>query len=327
MHYTAVVKHYSSITFAGVLCLAVIAAFIVSNEQQEKQAKRLLSSSSITDQLEGIQLVKNAPFDILLNLLSPVLDSNNEVSYLAQKTLVTGAFKQERLKDLSTLKIDKELLEAAKWWETDPKIQTIPTVLIDSNISTSITHLAWFLGIEDAPTFSEMTELPINDSVGSVLLAVLSIEKFGTSVQVQELIKTWSRDYDLERRKAAILLGALVGSTTVPLQSQIEELNTLQTVCDEMSIELAWRTMHNEDGTINPEIALVGMLANKELFFPFLLDSVTEGLWAHPEHPIAIAFRFAPDISKRIPFELLQSEKTRTKWWSLFSCGLLLEER
>jgi hypothetical protein len=327
MHYTGVVKQYSSITFASVLCLSVIAAFIVSNEQQKKQTKRLLSSSSIKDQLDGIEQVKNEPLDFLIDLLSPFLESKNEASDLAQETLIAGAFKQERLKDLNNLNVNRELLEAAHWWKTKPKIQTIPKILVDQNVSAHITHLAWFLGIEDAPTFSMMTKLTKNGTGRSVLISVLTIEKFGTSVQIQDLIKTWSTDYDLDRRKAAILLGVLIGSTTEPIQSQIEELSTLQTVCLEMKIELVWRTMHNEDGTINPEIALVGMLANKDVFFPVLLDSVSDGLWAHPEDPIALAFHFAPEIANRIPFELLKGEKTRLKWWTLFSCGLLLEER
>ena len=52
-----------------------------------------------------------------------------------------------------------------------------------------------------------------------------------------------------------------------------------------------------------------------------------EDKWTHPEHAILIAESFKPNITNQISFELLKNTETRQKWWSLFACGLLQEER
>ncbi len=327
MHYTAIVKHSSLVSFVTTIIVASIIGYFIAQQQKDERIARLIASPAVIDQLEGIELAKDLPLEPLMKLLAPVAKMNNDAGVAAQLLLVKKAFSHHRLSELKTLAIDPELLEAAAWWDNLPKRQQFNSKTINTPIKTSINFLAWFLEIERPPTFDSLTTLPLKDRDGSVLLAVLAIDKVGTDSQIQELIKAWTTDYDIERNKAAVLLAALKNVKPNYQHSNNNELETMQTICKKQDHALAWRTLHNEDRTINPDIALSGMLANQTAFFPILIESATDGKWKHPEHPIAIAMRFAPEVTQLIPTDLLQNDETRTKWWSLFACGLLLEGR
>ncbi len=327
MRYTARVKHISRISLLCTILVAIIVGLWIAQQQNNSKIIRLLSSSAITDQLAGIELTKNASLDVLLPLLLPIVQNQNEASTAAQNALVARAFSEQRLQELHSTAIDKQLLEAAHWWNSNPTQKTINVVATDDAIVPSINYLSWYLGFEKPPPHDKMITLPIRDRDGSVLLAVLTIEKFSTRKQVNNLISNWMLDYDLDRNRAAVLLAALIDEVPTFPHTQNNSLAALQTVCISHDYILAWRTLHYEDGTINPDMALLGMILNQEKFFPILTKSAKENRWTHPEHPIMIASRFAKTVANRIPADLLQNEETRSKWWALFACGLLLEGR
>ncbi len=327
MHYTAIVKHVSFVSFITTIIIAAIAGFFIAQQQKDARVARLIASPTVTDQLAGIELAKDTTLEFLIPLLSPIVNKNNDAAVAAQNLLVTKAFSERRLSELEPLAIDPKLLEAATWWNNAPQQQQSNSITTDMPIKTSVNFLAWFLELEPPPTFDSLTALPMKDRDGSVLLAVLTIDKFGTGQQIQELIATWSSDYDLERNKAAVLLAALTNVKHTFQHSKNNDLATLQTICEEQDHTIAWRALHYEDGTINPDIALAGMLANQTALFPIMIETATNNKWKHPEHPIVLAIRFAPEVARKIPSDLLQNDETRTKWWSLFACGLLLEGR
>jgi hypothetical protein len=196
----------------------------------------------------------------------------------------------------------------------------------DTNLAPFINYLSWFMERNEPIPFTELIQVPLRDRDGSVLLGVLAIEKIGALEELQKLIAVWETDVDVERKKAALLLAGLIGEKT-SLDTNLNELAAIQEICNQGNYTLAWRTMHGEDGTVNPDLALAGMIANADRFFPVVIETAKENNWEHPEHPVVLAIRFAPDIANRIPQNLLQNDETRTKWWSLFSCGLLLEGR
>jgi hypothetical protein len=326
MHYTAFVKHASFLSFMSTIAIAVLAVFFIAKNQRVSQIQNLLSSPAITDKLAGINMTTDVPFETAIELLVPLLQDENEAAEAAQRALVVSACKHHNLPAIEHLGVDPALLDAATWWETDPKVQTTTKMPTDTSLAPSINHLAWFLERNESLPFSELIQIPLRDRDGSVLLGVLAIEKIGTLEELQELITLWATDVDVERNKAALLLAGLIGAKS-SVETHQNELTAIQEICNESNYTLAWRTMHEEDGTVNPDIALAGMLANADRFFPVVIESAEENKWEHPEHPIVLAIRFAPNIANRIPMHLLQNDETRTKWWSLFSCGLLLEGR
>ena len=78
---------------------------------------------------------------------------------------------------------------------------------------------------------------------------------------------------------------------------------------------------------IHPDIAPAGLIIDETRFMPILINPAQAELWIHPDHPIELARRFAPKVSALIPSALLSQEESRDKWWPLFACGLLQEER
>ena len=277
--------------------------------------------------MEGIELAKHLSFDKLAILFQEVLQENNAASTAAQESLVASAFSEHRIEELSSVEIEQELLDCVTWWSKKHDKQHIPILSIDASIGSPFNHISWLVGLSEKPTTSAVLETPLRDRDGSVLLGVLAIEQYVPHEQLHKLIQHWSSDYDIDRQKAAVFFAHMI-HVEFPFQESTDpELATIQAVLSESNYTLAWRALHNPDGTINPDIALAGMLANAEKFLPILIGSVKKNKWAHPEHPIMIALRFEPKIANEIPIELLQNSETRNKWWSLFTCGLLLERR
>ena len=158
------------------------------------------------------------------------------------------------------------------------------------------------------------------------MLAVLAIDNIGVQ-QMDPLVQVWSSDYDLERQKAAVLLSALSSSPLREIPTHNTSLATLQTIINDQNYQLAWRSMHNEDGTINPDIALAAMLVDQEKFLPVLIETARNHRWTHPDHPVVLARRFVPHVASKISSKYLKNDESRRKWWTLFACGLLVEER
>ena len=75
------------------------------------------------------------------------------------------------------------------------------------------------------------------------------------------------------------------------------------------------------------DIFLSGLIVDQVAFLQLLVESAQANLWQHPEHPVELARIFVPEITSVLPESLLLSSENRVKWWNLFACGLLIEER
>ena len=324
--YTATMRR--CIPMALMIALAVIAGVLVTNYQTNTRIEKLVHSTSVTDQIKGITLLSNASFDACLNTVAPLLQEHSDASIMANELLIKKAFREDRVQDLIGTDIDSELLQSAMWWETSrvqPQPFSIPTNI--QNPSPWVAKLqAYYEEGSGQIGYLELIRLPIRDRDGSVLLSVLAIHVLAPK-DIDQLLRTWEVDYDTEKQKAALLLSALRGLPIPKVASQDPTIRTIQTILHEKKPMLAWRTMHTEDGMINPDIALAGMIVDTNRFTPALIESAHNNQWVHPEHPILIASTFSSNIASQIPHELLVNNETRQKWWSLFACGLLHEER
>ncbi len=322
--YTANVKRL--LPFLLTISIAVIAGLFAANYQTQSDIHKLLASTATTDQLHGIELLKESTFDELLPLLETILESNTDASEMAQQLLVELAFKENRILDLQGVSIAPELYESALWWDTKRENPT-PLLNTISNPSPWIEKLlAWYPSMHRESTYPDLVSLPVRDRDGSVVLSVLAINELA-SHKSEALIQAWEKDYDLERQKAAVLLSAIQGLPTLDIKTQNESLATIQKIINENNYKLAWRALHKSDGTIDPDIALAAMIIDQERFMPILIKTAQHEQWSHPEHAVIIAKTFSKEIANQIPFALLENDKTRQKWWALFACGLLQEER
>ena len=334
--YTAAVKHLTTVSIVLTILAAISAAFFVTNRQSEyDHLNQLLHSDSITDNLAAIELLKLHSFENLLIRLKPILNTQSEASMKAQSVLVSSAFKENRIDDLDPQLIDKDLYDAALWWasenhQTDPQFESMSFqhISIDAEASPWIRRLAALqCKTITSSTQEDLISMSPHDRDGSVLLTVLAIDRHIPNVMLPPLIDTWANSYDLELQAASILLASLSGNTIPEISSSNSFLVTISTICTEKHGALGWRSIHLENGMIHPDIALAGLIVDESRFMPILIDSARAGLWIHPEHPIELARRFAPKVSALIPSALLDQEESRDKWWSLFACGLLQEQR
>ena len=330
-------KHVTTLSFVLTIIVAVIAAVFTTNRQRsDKQIQRLLNSSSITDNLFAMGQLEKIPFDRLLTYLEPVLGKQNDASAAAQSLLVSRAFKENRLHDLDPDAIEGDLYSSAMWWASYDNrqikqlndTQKFQRIAIDAQASPWIRRLAVLRcnNITNS-TLEDLISMAPHDRDGSVLLTVLAIDQHLPQEMFTPLIERWSNSYDLELQSAAILLAACAGHPipTVPTSSDL--LATIRTICIEEHTALAWRSLHREDGTINPDVALAGLIVDRDRFLPIVISTARAGFWSHPEHPVELARRFAPHVSELLPTTMLDQEGSRNKWWSLFACGLLKEQR
>ena len=334
--YTAAVKHLTMVSIVLTVLVAIGAAIFVTNRQAEDdRLAQLLHSDSITDNLAAIELLEHYSFENLLLRLKPILNTQSEASIKAQSMLVSRAFKEDRVDDLDPQHIDEDLYDAALWWasethQTDPQFDSITfqLIAIDAEASPWIRRLA-ALHCETitSSTQEDLISMAPHDRDGSVLLTVLAIERHIPNEMLPSLIDTWANSYDLELQASSILLASLSGNTIPEISSSNSFLATISTISTEKHGALAWRSIHLENGMIHPDIALTGLIVDESRFMPILIDSARAGMWVHPDHPIELARRFAPNVSALIPSALLDQEESRDKWWSLFACGLLQEQR
>jgi hypothetical protein len=334
--YTAVVKHLTTVSTVLTMLAAISAAIFVTNRQsKDDRLAQLLSSDSITDNLAAIELLKYHSFENLLLRLKPILNTHSEASMKAQSMLVSRAFKESCVDDLDPQHIDEDLYEAALWWasetqQTDSQFDSITFqhVAIDAEASPWIRRLAALhCKTITSSTQEDLISMSPQDRDGSVLLTVLAIDRHIPNVMLPSLIDKWAISYDLELQAASILLASLSGNTIPEISSSNAFLATISTICTEKKGTLVWRSIHLENGMIHPDIALAGLIVDESRCMPILIDSARAGLWVHPDHPIELARRFAPKVAALIPSALLDQEESRDKWWSLFACGLLQEQR
>lgn len=329
-------RHLSTFSFAITILLAVFAAAVTTNRQlQFKQLTQLLNSDSATDNLAAIKLSENYSFNQLRTSLLPILSKQNDASLAAQSLLVKSAFKEDRIHDLDPRAIEDDLYDSAVWWASRDQLlpqknnaQVYQQIAVDATASPWIRRLA-ALRCETITnsTIEDLISMAPHDRDGSVLLTVLAIERHMHKKMVSPLIERWAGSYDLELQSASVLLAACTQHPIPAIRTSNESLATISTICSEKQLTLAWRSLHRQDGTINPDVALAGLIIDLDRFLPILIDSARAGLWSHPDHPVELARRFAPQVSTLLPNSLLDQEESRDKWWSLFACGLLQEQR
>lgn len=318
-----------------VLIAICTAIFITNRQAEEDRLAQLLRSDSITDNLAAIELLEHHSYENLLLRFKPILNTRSEASIKAQSMLVSRAFKEDRVNDLDPQLIDEDLYDAALWWasethKTDPQFDSITfhQIATDAEASPWIRRLAALqCKTVTSSTQEDLISMAPHDRDGSVLLTVLAIDRHIPDEMLPTLVDTWANSYDLELQTASILLASLSGNTIPDISSSNSYLATISTICTEKHGILAWRSIHLKHGMIHPDIALAGLIVDESRFMPILIDSARAKLWLHPDHPIELARRFAPKVSALIPSTLLDHEESRDKWWSLFACGLLQEQR
>lgn len=324
--YTVIVKNV--VTLSLTICLAVVAGIIVSARQKNILIEKLLKSPAVKDQLDGISMLSSVSFDKLAIILANICDDNTAASKSAQRLLVQKAFHEDRIIDLQQLTIDEELYESALWWNEPHPQGTLYSKIVIHTLNPSpwvVKLLAHYDSMHHGASYPNLLTLPLRDRDGSVLLSVLAIHKHAPE-KIDNLISSWSLDYDIDRQKAAILLSAMKGLPPPAVSSENAMLLTLQSILHEKNFALAWRSMHKKDGTIDPDFALSAMIIDPKRFTPMLAETAVDGKWTHPEHAILIAETFVPDITNKISMLDKHNRTARRKWWSIFTCGLLHKE-
>jgi hypothetical protein len=328
--YTASMRIYATIFITVVV--AIVSGVLVSQKQSEDALRVLLNSSSSVKQLQGISRLETKSFDECRRHVAHLLTAQPDVSAKAQALLVYKAFHQKRMNDLINLPIEKSLLQSAFWWDNQQTqipmpLPAMPAIEIDNATAPWLLKLSSFYAEEQRNhTLQVIEQLPIRDRDGSVLLTVLAIHA-NNSNDIQRLVSDWSTSYDTEAQKAALLLHALQGESSISVLSQDSEIQTIQLILRDENTKLAWRSMHRDDGTVFADIVLAGMIANPSKFIESCIATAKQNKWVHPEHAIIIASTFFPDIASIIPASYRRNDESRKKWWDLFSCGLLLQKR
>lgn len=335
--YTAHVHHVYRWSFVFTILFAVLVAILMVQKQERSQRiHRLLASHAVTDQLQAIELLQNASFDQLCKQLKSIIADSSDASNAAQQLLVKRAFSENRLRDLSSVPLEKDLHESVLWWISQNKSgfqhsqeeQPYVRIVNDTDASPWLRRLA-ALRCQDVSTtaLDDLITMPPRDRDGSVMLTVIAIERHIPPELSIDVIQSWASAYDSDQQKAATLLAALMNEPLPTIPTQNNTHMTIQSIVADMNVALAWRTMHSSDGMINPDVTLAALIVDRERFLPILVETARSNQWIHPEHPVELARRFAPTVTTLIPTELLDNEESRDKWWSLFACGILKENR
>ncbi len=334
--YTAVVKHRTTVSIFITILAAIGTAIVMTNrEAEDNRLTQLLRSDSVTDNLEAIALLEHYSFDSMVLQLEPLLITQTDATDKAQSLIVARAFKENRVDDLDPHFIKTDLYESAMWWASKDQqsqqtadVTPFEQIAIDAEASPWIRRLA-ALHCTSITTSSleDLISMAPHGRDGSVILTVLAIDRHIPEEQLPMLIERWSNSYDLELQVASILLASLRGTAVPEISSSNSYLTTISTICTEEHGTLAWRSMHKENGMIHPDFAMAGLIVDNNRFMSILVDSARAGLWIHPDHPVELARRFAPEVTELLPIDLLEDEVSREKWWSLFACGLLKEQR
>lgn len=321
-------KHMSLVSLAITIIIAAISGAWISHQKvTDENMQALLSSPSTIDQLNGIEKVKHDSFDSLIIKLAPLLQGDIRVVNAASNTLVQSAFRESRVHELENLQLKPTLLSSAQWWNS--KRTRVPPNPTQLQLACEVEVAPWLRRLAslhcqtlDPSCAKALTTMPLRDRDGSVLLATLSMHKHTKHIR----ISSWTNSIDSDQRKVSLLLHGLANETIEHADSD-PHLQHLTNILSNKSRILAWRSMHQHDGYMNPDIFLAGLIVDSPGFLQILVESVTENLWQYPEHPVELARAFAPDVVKFLPETMLVTSEDRVKWWNLFACGLLLEER
>ncbi len=325
-------KHASLASFAITIIVAVICATWISQKKSEEATiQSLLASNSTIDQIAGIEIVAHESFKDLVARLTPLLGVEPKVTKSASNAIVLAAFRESCVDKLGGLRIEPALLEAARWWDSSPIV--VPTDPKQHDLACDDEAAPWLRRLAslrcatlDTKCIESLTTMPLLDRDASVLLTTLAIQKHIDISSQQAIIRSWRTSVDSDRRKVAVLLQGVVNSAAAPSDSN-PKVATLSRILHSGDVSLAWRTLHRSDGSIDPDTAFAGLCVARHKFLNILVETAKEDQWRHPEHAVELARAYAPDVILYLPNSMLADKESRTRWWSLVACGLLLEQR
>ncbi|MDP6541928.1 MAG: hypothetical protein QGF07_03990 [Phycisphaerales bacterium] len=324
-------KRASLTSFSMTIIIAVICGALVSlNRANEENIRSLITSSSTIDQLLGIDKLANDSFESLVTQLTPLLGNDQKVSTAASKAIVLASFRDSCVDKLSSIPIDPSWHYAAQWWAkktNSGQTKDQSWIACDNDVVPWLRRLAALRSKElDIACVEMLKTMPLLDRDGSILLATLSIHKHLDFEATKFLVESWQVSIDNDQRKIAVLLQGLLNEKVKQGDSD-PQVQNITIIINEQNTNLAWRTMHNPDGFIDPDIFLAGLIVNRNHFMQLLIETASDNRWRHPEHAFELARAFAPEIVRELPEPIQVKHETMLQWWDLFACGLLLERR
>jgi len=321
-------KHASTASLAlSIIVASIIGAWVSHRNTTASHIRTLLTSPSTIDQLAGIEKIKYESFDALVEKLTPLLSGDQKVTTRASEVLVQRAFADSCVEDLSAIKIDPALYDAALWWNS--KKSAVPLSQNHCAIACELNAAPWLRRLASLRCDSlhdecaaELEAMPLRDRDGSILLSTLALYKHSNLLR----LASWNTSLDIDQRKVFRLLQGFANEE-IELSDSDPSIQNITTIINDKNESLAWRTIHKRGGVIDPDIFLAGLIADREQFLQILLETARFQQWNHPEHAVELARVFAPEIVRYLPESLLVTPETRKQWWERFACGLMLEKR
>ncbi len=314
-----------SVTISLTLILAVIAAVTIHTKDANDSVHALIESKSSIDVQRGIARANELSFDECKKLFVPLLLKHPEYASDCEEIIIPLACMERRQQELHELPLSSEMLEALAWWCSSANRYAQTPAPMPEDITPWLYRLAALQQNElSIDRTKKLTEMPMHDRDGSVIIAALCLDKFLQDGERKRITKQLLDSTDHDDVLTGLLLSCLSDDTNVTANAVSPEVHTISTILATKDERLAWRTLHNEDGTIQPNQMLVCLKLNRNAFTDKLIESAQSQQWAHPEHPIELAKRFYPLVTSKLPTQGLSTVKSRADWWQKFKCGYLM---
>ena len=319
---------HRSVTIGIIILTAVYAALILKAGKGVASIRNLLNSSSELDVKEGIKQSKQLHYDVCKPLLTPFILEGSKYTTQCEDVLIEIAFRDGMVRDLNFGGLTTPMNEVLRWWLTENTHLQEVSEPIPEESKPWLLRL-WSLQQEeiDVQTLLAINTTPFHDRDGSVLIAVLALHKHTPLQERSATMASLLDALDSDDVRAGLLLSEIWNEPIDDKRfNNNDELNTIVSVLQSRDTALAWRTLHNEDGTIRPDQMLAGLIVNPVELLPLFIESAFNEQWQHPEHAIELARWIRPSIAQRLPTQGLTTVKSRLDWWRKFKCGYLIEQ-
>ena len=320
--------NHRSVTLGLIVLTAVYAAVILNVEHETDSIRTVLQSNSELEVSEGIEQSKQLHYDECKVLLTPLINQDSKHTALCEDVLIEVASRDGRILDLHSGGLTTTTNDALQWWVANPPRLQSFSEPIPEDASPWLTRL-WSLQQHeiDDETLLSLNSMPFHDRDGSVLLAVLALNKHTPLQERSATTTSLLNSIDRDELLAGLLLSAIWNEKIEAKRfSNDDELSTVASILQSKDTALAWRTLHNDDGTIRPDQMLAGLLMNQDEFVPLLIESAIAEKWQHPDHAIELGKWIRPAITERLPTQGLTTVKSTLDWWRKFKCGYLIEQ-
>ena len=314
-----------SLTLSFTITLAVCCAFFLNDRKSESTVSALLQSRSSIDVLMGISLTKDLSFDTCKQLLIPLMQNHPEYLSACEEVLITVASSEIRHEELIALPISTDTKNALSWWVSRSQENNEQSIPIPSGSTPWLFRLT-ALQHDNVPPeqVKLLIDLPHHDRDGSVVLAALCIDKFIDEDNRKQVINQLLNSTDSDEVVTGLLLSSVSPEHQLKYDTHSGVTSAISNVIKTKDKILAWRMLHNPDGSINPNIMFLCLAISKDEFVNSLIESAMNEKWTHPEHPIELAKRFYPIQTHRLTKHGLSTVKSRQDWWQKFKCGYLI---